>query len=145
MRRIALRATGVVAMLFAILVAYVVVRNRPLPPNEYDVPILRAAIVLLETDSLWSKHDDRTCDPTAARRGLYCALQRASLDVAGTFRHRAASLQAVRRAIDAIRPDNGYAHRLQDFNNAPDVTLATVHEVLHRAIGDLTSERDRGN
>jgi hypothetical protein len=51
----------------------------------------------------------------------------------------------VRRAIDEIRQDNDYEHRLQDFNNAPDVTLEDVHVVLHRAMEQLKSKAASGN
>lgn len=140
LKRIVLGTTGVIAILFAAFAGYVIVRNRPLAQNEYDVLILERALSLLGSEDRWSKEDDRHCDSSAAKLSLYCALRQASIDVAGEFHHRAAALQAVRHAIDEMYPDNQYAHRLQDFNNAPDVTLDAVHRVLRRSIDQLRNE-----
>lgn len=142
MKRTVLRAVAAAVLLFAAFVGYVAVINRPLPQNENDVPILQRTLVLLEHESAWSKEDDRNCDPAATRLSLYCALQKASIEITGEFHHRTAALQAVRRAIDAARPDNRYAHRLRDFNNAPDVTLETVHAVINKAIAELNNDAD---
>jgi hypothetical protein len=137
MKRTVLRVLAIAVLLLVAFIGYVIVVNRPLPRNEHDVPILERTLALLEDEAAWSKEDDRSCDPAAVRLSLYCALQEASVEITGEFHHRAAALQAVRHAIDAVRPGNGYAHRLQDFNNAPDVTLETVHTVLHSAIAEL--------
>jgi hypothetical protein len=140
----ALRAVVAAALLLAAFVGYVVVINRPLPRNENDVRVLERTLVFLENESAWSKEDDRNCDPAGTRLSLYCGLQKASIEITGEFHHRSAALQAVRRAIDAARPDNRYAHRLQDFNNAPDVTLETVHAVVNNAIAELNNGADSG-
>jgi hypothetical protein len=137
MKRVFVAVLGVALALPVAFVGDVLIRNRPLPQNAHDVPILERTVVLLESEALWSQHDNRRCDSSATQLSLYCALRQASIDISGQFHHRAAALQAVRRAIDAERPHNNYEHRLQDFNNASDVSLDTIHKVLHRAIEEL--------
>jgi hypothetical protein len=142
MKRLVWGSVGGLVLLAGAFTVYVYVRNRPLPQNEYDVPILERVLVLLGTEETWSKEDSRSCDPELPEWSLYCALQYASIDVSGEFHHRAAALQAVRRAIDEVRPENDYSHRLQDFNSDPDVTLELVHEVVNRALIELDNRRD---
>lgn len=117
------------------------ITNRPLPETEHDVEILKRTLVLLKDTESWSKNDDRRCEPEETQLSLYCALRQASLDVTGEFQHRAAALQEVRYAIDAARPDHGYAHRLMDYNNDPTVTLDDVHRMLRKAIEALEKSR----
>jgi hypothetical protein len=136
--RVILRVSSLLVAVFVLFAAYVVIRNRPLKPTADDLAILERTLSLLQSESNWSREGDRDCDPDATRRNLYCALQHASREVTGEFHHRAAALQAVRHAIDRVRPKNGYAHRLQDFNNAPDVQLDD--EVLRLAIEEVKHE-----
>lgn len=137
MKRILLSTVAALGFLFLGFVAYVLYTNRPLPANEFDLPILERTLVLLADGSRWSKQGDRNCSPDDEGLSLYCALQEASLEIAGEFHHRAASLQAVRHAIDAVRPDADYAHRLMDFNNSPSTSFEDVHEVIRRAMEEL--------
>ena len=94
-------------------------------------------MVLLNDTEAWSKSDDRRCEAEEIQRSLYCALRQASMDVSGAFHHRAAVLQQVRYAIDAMKPNNAYEHRLMDFNNDPTVTLDDVHLMLRKSIDAL--------
>ena len=119
------------------LVGYVVVTERPLPQNEHDAPILERTMELLASEADWSKDDTRECPAGQTKLSLYCALRQASLDVAGAFEHRAAALQQVRYAIDRARPDADYAHRLMDYNNDPQVSLADIHAMLNEALENL--------
>ncbi len=145
MKHISLGTFGVAVGLLVAFSGYVIVRNRPLPQNEYDVRILERTLELLGSENQWSKEDDRHCDPTAAKLSLYCALRQASIEIAGEFHHRAAALQAVRRAIDEMYPDNNYEHRIRDFNNAPGVTLGAVHGLLRRSMDELRNENSKRN
>lgn len=131
-----------VASLAVLLVAfagYVYIVNRPLPQNEYDVPILDRTIELLGDENEWSRSDDRTCGEEKQGLSLYCALRQASMDVTGEFRHRAAALQEVRFAIEEQKPDADYAHRLMDYNNDESVGFADMHAVLQAALVGLES------
>ena len=121
-------------VLMGVLAAYVYITNRPLPQTEHDVAILERTLVLLNDTEAWSKSDDRRCEPEEIQQSLYCALRQASTDVSGAFQHRAAALEQVRYAIDAMKPNNAYEHRLMDFNNDPTVTLDDVHLMLRKSI-----------
>lgn len=136
--------SGALTILLAIVafVIYVAASNQRQPPSEHDVAILERTLELLAGEAAWSKRDTRECDPDATELSLYCALRRASEEVSGGFEHRAASLQEVRYAIDRARPDAEYAHRLMDYNNDPDVTLADVHAMLEEALANLRASAD---
>ena len=140
MKRALFAILGVMLFLVLALTARIMVRNRPLPPTASDVPIVERTLVLLENEATWSKDDARQCESNTNGLSLYCALRQASLDVTGEFHHRAAALQAVRHAVDAMYPAD-YAHRLQDFNNRPDITLSDVRAVLFRAMAALEGEK----
>ena len=60
--------------------------------------------------------DDRVCKPDDTAWSLFCALQRASVEVLGSNDHRRAALQQVRFAIEAAAPDRVFEHRLRDYN-----------------------------
>jgi hypothetical protein len=73
------------------------------------------------------------------RRSLYCALQRASADVYGSHDpykvadHRRVALQEVRFAVEEATRGRELNHRLMDFNNLPETTLADIRHVLAQA------------
>ena len=121
----------------AAFIVYVMVTNRPLPQTEHDVVILERTIELLSSKEVWSRQDTRECKEGAEKLSLYCALRQASIDVTGDFQHRAAALQEVRYAIDRAKPGAEYAHRLMDYNNDPEVSLADVHAMLNEARAEL--------
>ena len=132
-----LYAALTILMAIIALVGYVLVTDRPLPQNEHDALILERTIELLANEADWSKKDTRECPSEQTKLSLYCALQQASIDVAGGFEHRAAALQEVRYAIDRARPDAEYAHRLMDYNNDPQVSLDDIHAMLDEALESL--------
>jgi hypothetical protein len=123
-----------IALTVAAFAAYVFVINMPLPQNEFDVAILEKTVELLNDEGNWSKMDDRTCGPEKRGLSLYCALRQASIDVTGEFKHRAASLQEVRYAIERRNPDVEYAHRLMDYNNDDFTTFPEMHAMLQEAL-----------
>ncbi|MFZ2031701.1 MAG: hypothetical protein WAU68_15420, partial [Vitreimonas sp.] len=62
-----------------------------------------------------------------------CALQRASMNVLGTYEHRRTALQEVRFAVEEASVGRRYDHRLRDYNNDPVTTLSDVRHVLEIA------------
>ena len=100
-----------------------------------DLRILERAAQLLGEESAWNRADDRQCedDEAAGKRSLFCALQAASIEVLGSYDHRRVALQEVRFAIEEVAPDREFEHRLRDFNNLPQTTLAQVQDVLRIA------------
>ena len=61
--------------------------------------------------------DDRVCQEEDTTWSLFCALQKASIEVLGEYQHRRVSLQEVRFAIVDASPGEQFRHRLRDFNN----------------------------
>src|SRR5262245_43968837 len=76
--------------------------RRDLPVTADDLRILVRADELLKNESLWNRKDDRECsdDESSGKRSLFCALQKACLDVLGAYDHRRVALQEVRFAVE---------------------------------------------
>jgi len=109
--------------------------SRDQPVSRDDVSILVKAEALLRDESVWNRKDDRECadDEATGKRSLFCALQRACIDVLGTYDHRRVALQEVRFAVEDATRGRDFEHRLRDFNNLPTTTLADVKRVLRVA------------
>ena len=114
---------------------------RDLPVTVQDLQTLERASALLGSESAWNRNDDRQCadDEAMDKRSLFCALQRASADVYGSHDpnkisdHRRVALQEVRFAVEEATRGRELSHRLMDFNNLPDTTLADIRHVLTQA------------
>jgi len=136
-KRIVLRVFLTLVIVLGAFVGYVVWQNRPLAQTQQDADILRATLELLSVEAQWARDCDRKCAETSETLTLYCALRSASIALTGEYRHRAAALQAVRRAIESARPNQDYSHRLMDFNNDPGVTFTDLRSVLESALAEL--------
>ena len=108
-------------------------RDQPVTPD--DLTILVRADALLRDESAWNRQDDRECqdDEATGKRSLFCALQKACIEVFGTYDHRRVALQEVRFAVEDATRGRDFAHRLRDFNNLPETQLADVRRVLRVA------------
>ena len=106
-----------------------------------DLRILTRAAALLKDESAWNRSDDRECkdDEATGKRSLFCALQKACIDVLGTYDHRRAALQEVRFAVEDATRGQDFEHRLRDFNNLPTTRLADINAVLQVAIDRVKS------
>jgi hypothetical protein len=106
-----------------------------------DLLILTKASSLLSDESVWNRADDRVCedDEATGRRSLFCALQKACVDVLGAYDHRRVALQEVRFAVDDATRGQDFEHRLRDFNNLPATRLADIQAVLKVAIDRVKS------
>lgn len=103
------------------------------PPSEVDLRIVLAARQMLADETAWDRQDDRVCEATDTTFSLYCAMHRATIDVAGEFHHRQPALQAVRVVVQRMWSARYSEHRLMDFNNHPDTTLTDIHATLAEA------------
>ena len=101
-----------------------------------DVRILTRAAELLKDESVWNRADDRECtdDEATGKRSLFCALQRACIEVLGKYDHRRVALQEVRFAVEDATRGRDFEHRLRDFNNLPTTRLADIQAVLKVAL-----------
>jgi hypothetical protein len=106
-----------------------------------DVRILARAGELLGVESVWNRADDRECgdDEATGKRSLFCALQRACVDVLGAYDHRRVALQEVRFAVEDATRGRDFEHRLRDFNNLPTTRFADVKAVLQVAADRVRS------
>lgn len=100
------------------------VERRDRPSTTEDLRIMRRATQLLKTESEWNRVDDRECgdDEVANKRSLFCALERATVEVLGFYDHRRMALQEVRFAIENASPGVDFEHRLMNFNNTRSFT-----------------------
>lgn len=115
--------------------------RRDQPVTNDDLRILLRAEDLLKDESVWNRQDDRECDDDEAtgKRSLFCALQKACIDVLGAYDHRRVALQEVRFAVEDATRGRDFEHRLRDFNNLPTTRLADVQKVLHVAADRVKS------
>ena len=110
--------------------------RRDQPVTDDDLRILLKAEELLKDESVWNRKDDRECtdDEATGKRSLFCALQKACIDVLGTYDHRRVAVQEVRFAVEDATRGQEFEHRLRDFNNLPTTQLADVKRVLRVAM-----------
>ena len=131
-------APGLLALL---VVAVAGCERRDQAVTAEDVLILTKAAALLKDESVWNRADDRICDDdeAAGRRSLFCALQKACIDVIGVYDHRRVALQEVRFAVEDATRGQDFEHRLRDFNNLPTTRLSDIQAVLKVAIDRVRS------
>jgi hypothetical protein len=94
---------------------------------------LKRADEILSDETKWNRKDDRTCRPEDKEWSLFCALEKASIEVLGKYDHRRAALQEVRFAIEDVTQGKEFEHRLMDFNNLPATQFKDVKKVLKMA------------
>jgi hypothetical protein len=108
------------------------------PVTKVDLEIAKRARALLRSESSWDRADqpNKTDDPTtkcqadAKQMSLYCALERATMEVSGKFEHRGAVIQEARFVIEDVEPDweKNYHHLLVDYNNDPPHHVSRLSE-----------------
>ena len=131
-------ALGLVAV---VLVSDGCSERRDQPVTNDDLRILLRADELLKDESLWNRRDDRECDDDEAsgKRSLFCALQKACIDILGAYDHRRVALQEVRFAVEDATRGQEFEHRLRDFNNLPTTRLADIKRFLQVATSRVQS------
>jgi hypothetical protein len=109
--------------------------QRDQPVTQDDLAILLRAEALLRDESVWNRRDERECkdDEASGKRSLFCALQKACIDVLGKYDHRRVALQEVRFAVEDATRGRNFEHRLRDFNNLPQTRLEDIKKVLQVA------------
>jgi hypothetical protein len=102
-------------------------------PTKSDIAIIARAIQMLPSDAVWNKNDNRQCPAAQPKISMFCALQNATTEVSGGIHYRQPALQAVREVLNTVDPKRIKTHRIMDFNNHPDTTLAEIHGLLKQA------------
>jgi len=117
--------------------------NDPEPPvTESDLLIIRKTISLLTDEKHWNRNDDRKCKDDIANKtySLFCALYAASVEEVGSYDHRKAVMQMIRKAIVEIYPNKEFEHRLRDFNNLPEINHTVLMNLLNRVESQVIDE-----
>jgi hypothetical protein len=109
-------------------------------PTKNDIAIIARAIQMLPSDEVWNKNDNRQCPSGQPKISMFCALQNATTEISGGIHYRQPALQAVREVLNTVDPKRIKTHRIMDFNNHPDTTLAEIHDLLKQAQSKV--ERD---
>jgi hypothetical protein len=107
--------------------------NNQLPPTQDDIRIIERAKARLANEKLWNRQDNRTCPENPEKWSLFCALQQATREISGGVHYRQPALQMVREVLNEVGGNRLGNHRLMDYNNHPDTTLAEVHGLLNTA------------
>lgn len=74
--------------------------ERDQPVTKDDLLILERSDKILSDETKWNRKDNRVCKPDDKIWSLFCALQKASVEVLGKYHHRRAALQEIRFAIE---------------------------------------------
>jgi hypothetical protein len=101
------------------------------PVTKVDLDIVEHARKILDSPAKWNRADNRKCPPDETTFSLYCALEKATYEVTGSFAHRGAAMQEARFVIEELVPDwRKYNHRLMGYNNDPKTTFADIQKVF---------------
>jgi hypothetical protein len=107
--------------------------RRDQPVTDDDLQILKRADSILSSAAVWNRHDTRVCKPDDKTWSLFCAMQKASLDVLGEYRHREVALQVVRFAVEDVTKGIELEHRMMDYNNLPSTRFSDIKHVIKMA------------
>jgi hypothetical protein len=114
--------------------------RRQVRPTADDLAIIERAITLLPDNERWNKNDNRQCSQGATKLSLFCALMQASTEISGGVHYRQPAMQAVREELNLVDAQRIKTHRIMDYNNHPDTTLAEVHALMRRAKARVVAE-----
>ena len=110
---------------------------RQVAPNAVDHEILERAAAILSDETVWNRADTRECPAAAKTWSIYCAVEKAEIEVTGGFHHRRPAAELVREIVDERTKDNPLGHRMMYYNNAPSTHLADVQSLFKDAIGRI--------
>jgi hypothetical protein len=113
--------------------------ERNVEVSQIDLDILLKADALLKDETVWRKDAVRLCSESSDLN-LYCALEKASIEVTGKYMHRQPALQEIRFVIEDNYKNRWSVHRLADFNAHPDTTFNDVKLVIAKAVGTVKSK-----
>jgi hypothetical protein len=108
-----------------------------IPPGALDREILERADKIIASDAVWNRADDRKCPVAATTWSIYCAVEKAEIEVTGGFHHRRPAGELVRQIVDERAKGRNYNHRLMDYNNDPTTRLADVRTLFAEALARI--------
>jgi hypothetical protein len=104
--------------------------RRDQPVTDEDLRILQRADAILSSAAVWNRHDTRICKPEDRTWSLFCAMEKASFDVLGEYRHREVALQEVRFAVEEVTKGVELEHRMMDYNNLSSTGFEDIKKIL---------------
>ncbi len=107
--------------------------SREVAPGPLDLEIVKRAAIILSIETAWNRSDNRKCPADAMKWSIYCALEKAEIDVTGGFHHRRPAAEVVRQIVDQRTRDRNYHHRLMEYNNDPTTHLQDVQSLFQQA------------
>ncbi len=110
---------------------------KEVPPSASDKKILERAATIITSDAVWNRADNRKCPAAATTWSIYCAVERAEVEVTGGFHHRRPAMELVREIVDERTKARSYQHRLMDYNNDPATHLDDVRSLFAEAIARI--------
>ena len=111
--------------------------SHEVPPSDLDREIVQRAATILSSESVWNRADTRECAATDTKWSIYCAMQKATVELTGAFHHRRAALQLVRKIVEERSVGRPYKHRLMDYNNDPSTRLKDVRTLFVEALARI--------
>jgi hypothetical protein len=108
--------------------------------SALDRKIIERADAILVSDAAWNRADNRKCPASASTWSIYCALERATIEVTGGFHHRRPALELVRQIVEDRTKGRNYDHRLMDYNNDPSTHLSDVRSLFAEALTRVKNE-----
>jgi hypothetical protein len=110
------------------------------PLTGAEIRIVKRVRGILDLPAKWDRASSRVCPADARTFGLYCAFEKASKEVNGSFDGGGAAMGEVRSLID----HNKYPARLVDYNNDPAVTFADLQKLLQLVEDRLVRQLEDG-
>jgi len=107
------------------------------PVTKADITIVVRARAILDSPAKWNRADNRKCPANATTFSIYCALEKATAEVTGDFKHRGAVMQEARFVIEDMAPHRNYEHRLMNYNNDSRTTFADVQRLFDLLQADI--------
>jgi len=107
--------------------------------SKTDLQILLRANQILINESKWEKGESRDCSDIE-KYTLYCALETATVEALGEYRHRQPALQEVRFIIREQYADRWSHHRLVDFNANEKTSFTDIKYVINTAIESVNAK-----
>ncbi|MEO8621821.1 MAG: hypothetical protein ABI625_12200, partial [bacterium] len=92
------------------------------------------AATIISSDAVWNRADDRKCPASATTWSIYCAVEKATIEVTGGFHHRRPAGELVRLVVEERTNGKAYAHRMMGYNNDRATTLSDVRSLFAEAI-----------
>jgi hypothetical protein len=109
------------------------------PPSELDRELVQRADMILSSERVWNRADNLQCPAEATTWSIYCAMERAAIEITGSFHHRRPALELTRIIIEERAGGKyGSAHRLMSYNNDRSTRLEDVRSLFAEAVARMS-------